>query len=113
MDKIKQFFINFWNADTKTKLRIISVVIGAVNLILYLIGKDAVPVTAQQIWTGFTTIYTSITSVIAMWKNNSITPEAKAGDELMKALKNSVYEETQKDEFITEDEIEDEEEVIV
>ena len=104
MKKIANFFVNFWNADREVKIRTIALVIALINLVLYLCGKNQITVEADVIWKYITTIVTVATSFVAWWKNNSISPEAKAADLIMRAAKKSVYEEVAEDEFITEDE---------
>lgn len=102
MRKIANFFVNFWEAETEVKVRTIALVIALINLVLYLCGKNQITVEAETVWGYITTIVTVATSMYAWWKNNSITPEAKAADLIMRAAKMSVYEPVAEDEFITE-----------
>ena len=104
MQKIKSFLINFWNAEIEVKIRTIALIIALINLVLYLCGKNQITVEAETIWGYITTIVTVVTSMYAWWKNNSITPEAKAADLIMRAAKLSVAESVAEDEFITESE---------
>ncbi len=41
----------------------------------------------EGITTKISVLFAVITSIIAWWKNNSFTPAAQSGDELMNALK--------------------------
>ena len=104
MKKIANFFVNFWEAETEVKVRTIALVIALINLVLYLCGKNQITVEAETVWGYITTIITVATSMYAWWKNNSITPEAKAADLIMRAAKVSVFEEVAEDEFTTEEE---------
>ena len=104
MKKIANFFVNFWEAETEVKVRTIALVIALINLVLYLCGKNQITVEAETVWGYITTIVTVATSMYAWWKNNSITPEAKAADLIMRAAKVSVFEEVSEDEFTTEEE---------
>ena len=111
MKKIANFFINFWQAETEVKIRTIALVIALINLVLFLCGKNQITVEAETVWKVITMVVTTVTSMYAWWKNNSITPEAKAADIIMKAAKQTVFEEVAEDEFITEDEPETRNEV--
>lgn len=104
MKKIANFFVNFWEAETEVKVRTIALVIALINLVLYLCGKNQITVEAETVWGYITTIVTVVTSMYAWWKNNSITPEAKAADLIMRAAKMTVAEEVAEDEFTTESE---------
>lgn len=95
MNKIKTFIMNFWNADTAVKVRTIALIIALINLILYLCGKNQITVEAETVWGYITTIVTVVTSMCAWWKNNSVTPEARIGDEYMRAARQTVAEEVE------------------
>ena len=95
MQKIKNFFINFWNAEKEVKIRTIAFVIALINLVLYFCGRNQLTVEAEQIWGYITTILTVVTSFRAWWKNNSVTPEARIGDEYMRAARQTVAEEVE------------------
>lgn len=102
MNKIKNFLNNFWNASTEVKIRTIALIIALVNLVLYLLGKNQITIEAETIWGYVTTVLTVVTSIRAWWKNNSITDAAKMADEIMKAEKQTIFEEVDIDEFETE-----------
>lgn len=102
---VKNFAVNFWKADTNVKVRTIALIIALINLILYFCGKEQLNIEAETVWGYITTIVTVATSLCAWWKNNSITPEAKAADEVMRAAKQTEFEEVPEDEYITEDEV--------
>ena len=51
------------------------------------------------------TIVTGGASILNWWKNNSFTAEAITADEFMGTLKQSVYEEVETDDIVTEDEV--------
>lgn len=87
MEKIKNFILNFIKADRDVQIRTIALLIAIINLILYLIGKDNLPVTAEQVWGGVSIVLTVITSIPAWWKNNSISPEAKQADKFLDQLR--------------------------
>lgn len=87
MDKIKNFIVNFIHAEKAVQVRTIALVIAIINLILYLVGKNSLPVTAEQVWGYLSTILMIVTAIPAWWKNNSITEEAKKADEFLEKLR--------------------------
>ena len=95
MKKIKNFLINFWNAETEVKVRTIALIIAIINLVLYICGKNQLTIEAEQVWRYITTIAMVATSVTAWWKNNSVTPEARIGDEYMRAARQTIAEEVE------------------
>lgn len=105
MKKIKNFCINFLNADKAVKIRTIALVLALVNLILYFCGKNQLTVEAETVWKYISAVVMVASSIPAWWKNNSITPEAKEADIIMQVAKQTVFEEVEEDEFITEDEV--------
>lgn len=72
---------------TDTIIRTIVLIIALVNQVLAIMGKQAFPVTEDEVYQVVTLIVTIGASVWAWWKNNSFTSEAIAGDNLMNRLK--------------------------
>lgn len=70
-----------------TIIRTIVLIIALVNQVLAIMGKQAFPVTEDEVYQVVTLIVTIGASVWAWWKNNSFTSEAIAGDNLMNRLK--------------------------
>lgn len=75
------------NVKVDTIVRTIVLVIALANQILAIIGKDAFPVTEDQIYQGVTLIATVGASVWAWWKNNSFTKQAIEADKTLVKLK--------------------------
>lgn len=77
--------------DTKVKtdtiIRTIVLVIALVNQVLAIMGKQAFPVTEDEVYQVVTLIVTIGASIWAWWKNNSFSAEAIAGDNLMNKLR--------------------------
>lgn len=73
------------NADTLA--RTVCLVLALVNQILATLGKEILPFGEDTLYQTVTIIFTLVTSVIAWWKNNSVTKEAKAADIYLKKLK--------------------------
>ena len=77
--------------DTKVKtdtiIRTIVLVIALVNQVLAIMGKQAFPVTEDEVYQVVTLIVTIGAGIWAWWKNNSFSAEAIAGDNLMNKLR--------------------------
>ena len=75
------------NVKVDTIVRTIVLVIALANQILAIAGKDAFPVTEDQVYQGVTLITTVGAAVWAWWKNNSFTKQAIEADETLAKLK--------------------------
>ncbi len=73
------------SADTLA--RTICLTVALINQFLAMFGKEVLPFGEDAIYQTVTIIFTLVTSVIAWWKNNSVTKEAKAADIYLKKLK--------------------------
>lgn len=72
---------------TDTIVRTIVLIIALANQILAILGKEAFPVTDDQIYQIVSLIVTIGASVWAWWKNNSFTKAAIEGDKVKDRLK--------------------------
>lgn len=72
---------------TDTIVRTIVLVVALVNQALAIAGKEAIPVTDDQIYQVVSLIITIGASVWAWWKNNSFTKNAIEADNILKELK--------------------------
>lgn len=72
---------------TDTIVRTIVLIIALANQILAIIGKEAFPITEDQVYQVVTLIVTIGASVWAWWKNNSFTKAAIEGDKVKDRLK--------------------------
>lgn len=75
------------NVKTDTIVRTIVLIIALVNQALAIAGKEAFPVTEDQVYQGVTLIVTIGASVWAWWKNNSFTKNAIEADKVLDQLK--------------------------
>lgn len=73
-------------AKKDTIIRTIVLTIALVNQALAIFGKEAFPVTEDQVYQIVTLIITVGASVWAWWKNNSFTRHAVLADEYFKEL---------------------------
>ena len=73
---------------TGTIIRTVCLVLALINQILTATGHSIIPIDDDTVTQLISTAATVITAVVAWWKNNSITREARAADEYMHALKN-------------------------
>lgn len=70
-----------------TIIRTIILLVALINQLLVAFGKSPLPIDDEQIETLFSTGFTIIASLIAWWKNNSVTKEAIEADEYLRKLK--------------------------
>lgn len=75
------------NVKTDTIIRTIVLVLALINQVLAIVGREAIPITEEDVYQVVTIIVTIGASVWAWWKNNSFTKAALKGDEVMKQLK--------------------------
>ena len=71
----------------ETIIRTIVLILALTNQFLAIYGREAIPITEDEVYQAVTLIVTIGSSIWAWWKNNSFTSEAIAGDELMNRLK--------------------------
>ena len=74
-------------ASKEVIVRTIVLAIALVNQVLAILGKEMFAFTEEEIYQVVTICFTIGSSVVAWWKNNSFTHEAKLSDEYMKKLK--------------------------
>lgn len=67
-----------------TIVRTAALFIVLANQLMTLFGKEALPFTDEEIYSGVSSAATVIIAVIAWWKNNSFTEPAIAADEYRK-----------------------------
>lgn len=70
-----------------TIIRTILLIVALINQALVITGKQMLPFTDEQIYTGLSMMFTAGTSILAWWKNNSFTDEALKADEKLKEYK--------------------------
>lgn len=72
---------------TETIVRTIVLVLALANQVLAIAGKEAFPVTEDQVYQVVTLTVTIAASVWSWWKNNSFTEAAIRGDLLKDKIK--------------------------
>lgn len=70
-----------------TIIRTICLVLALVNQILIAFGKQALPISDEEVYTLVSTIVTIAVAIWTWWKNNSFTPEAIKADEYLAKLR--------------------------
>lgn len=70
-----------------TIIRTIVLVLALVNQVLTSLGKNPLPFSQDEMYTGLSCIFTVVASLVAWWKNNSFTKAALQGDVRMNELK--------------------------
>lgn len=74
------------NVKTDTIIRTIVLIIALVNQVLAIAGKEAFPVTEDQVYQIVSLVVTIGASVWAWWKNNSFTKNAIEADKVLDQL---------------------------
>jgi SPP1 family holin len=67
-------------------IRTIVLVVALINQSLVMAGLHPLPFNDAQVENGFTIIFTVVASLVAWWKNNSFTKNAKQADAYLKEL---------------------------
>ena len=75
------------NIKTDTVIRTIILIIALVNQVLTALGKNPLPWSNEEIYSGLSAVATVAAAAWAWWKNNSFTNAAVAADEYMETLK--------------------------
>lgn len=70
-----------------TIARTIILIIALINQGLTVAGKSLLPIADEDVTQAVSLIFTIVTSLIAWWKNNSLTKEARQADVVLKQLK--------------------------
>lgn len=67
----------------ETIIRTIVLFVTLLNTILTSSGKNPLPFSDEELYTGLSTIATTAAAIWAWWKNNSFTQEAIEADKIM------------------------------
>ena len=70
-----------------TILRTGVLLLALVNTTLQLFGVEVLPFTEDELELGLTAVLNVVAGLVAWYKNNSLTPEARKADEVMRVLK--------------------------
>ncbi len=73
--------------DKFTLIRTIVLVVALINQSLVLAGYSPLPFDDAQVENAVTIVFSVVASLLAWWKNNSLTKEAKEADKYLKELK--------------------------
>ena len=73
--------------NKETIARTICLALALINQILAILGKGTIDIADDVIYQFVTLAFTISASLIAWWKNNDLTPEARAGSAYMRKLK--------------------------
>ena len=71
-----------------TIARTIALAVTLLNTILTAAGKNPLPFSDTDVYSAVSTAATVVTAIIAWWKNNSFTENAKKADKYMQELNN-------------------------
>lgn len=81
-----------YNAPTVTAgtiARTACLLLALANQVLSALGKPVLPIESATVEQLVTAGITTVTALVAWWKNNSFTPEAIKADETMERMKKS------------------------
>ncbi len=70
-----------------TIVRTVLLVLALVNQLLTAFGVSPLPLENETVTTLISLGFTTVTALVAWWKNNSFTKEAQAADEYLHALR--------------------------
>ena len=74
------------NMTAGTLVRTVTLVVALLNLVLTSFGKNPLPFSDEQIYTGLSALVTAAAALAAWWKNNSFTCCARQADEVLRVL---------------------------
>lgn len=75
------------NIKNDTIIRLVVLTIALINQALTSAGKNPLPFADEVLYEWLSIALTIGASIVAAWKNNSVTPEAIQADELLAKLK--------------------------
>lgn len=78
------------SADTIA--RTVCLALALINQVLAIVGKGTIDIVDNDIYQLVSLAWTGSASLIAWWKNNSITTSAIKADAIMKAMKRNTKE---------------------
>ena len=68
-----------------TIIRTACLLLAIINNMLAIYGKSPLPIDDEMLTNVISFCFTTVTSIVAWWKNNSFTQKAIEADELMKS----------------------------
>ncbi len=80
---------NIKNVSTGTWIRTALVLLALVNQGLVLAGKSVLPISDEDLTNALTIAFTSVSTILAWWKNNNFTTSSQESQEYLTALKAS------------------------
>lgn len=75
------------NISKGTIVRTVVLVVALINSVLTMTGKNPLPFSDDEVYSGVSAVVTVVAALVAWWKNNSFTLAAIKGDETMKIAK--------------------------
>lgn len=75
------------NLDAGTVTRLVILLITLLNMTLTISGNNPIPFSEESVGEYISLTFLGISSIVAYWKNNPHTLEAKKANEHMKQLK--------------------------
>lgn len=87
------------NIETGTIVRTVVLIVALINMALTSFGKNPLPFSDDEVYSGVSAVITVVAALVAWWKNNSFTLKAIEADDILKIKK---AEGNTEDENVTE-----------
>lgn len=71
----------------ETIVRTVVLFVALLNTVLNACGKNPLPFSDDEVYTGVSAVVATVAAVLAWWKNNSFTAAAVKADEVLKIEK--------------------------
>ena len=71
----------------ETVIRTVVTLLALLNSVLVMLGKNPLPFSDEELYTGISAVVSVITVIWSWWKNNSFTHNAIVADSYLKDLK--------------------------
>lgn len=72
---------------TETIIRTVVLILALINQVLAIMGKQAIPITEDEVYQLITLVVTIAAALWSWWKNNSFTLPAIKADEYLEQLR--------------------------
>lgn len=73
--------------STGTVIRTIALIVALLNMLLTAFGKNPLPFSDEEVYSGLSAVAAVAAALAAWWKNNSFSACALQADDMLKVLK--------------------------
>lgn len=75
------------NITTGTIVRTAALLVALLNMVLTAFGKNPLPFSDDEVYSGLSAIIAAVAALAAWWKNNSFSACARQADDMMKVIR--------------------------